>query len=100
MYSSPVADSIERDRAVWIAAQETISGNRSPTIRRSHTNSAQGPISAANGASLPPGPAWPGPTPKPTQTRNSRTCSPTIQNRRRDTSTRGASGSLGVTRYQ
>ena len=52
MYSSPVADSIERVRAVWTDAQQTISGKTSPTIRRSQTNSAHGPTSAANGADV------------------------------------------------
>ena len=50
MYSSPVADSIERVAAVWTAATDTISGKISPTMRRSQTNSAHGPISALNGA--------------------------------------------------
>ena len=49
MYSRPVADSIERVLAVWIAAHETISGNTSPTTSRSQTNSAHGPTSAENG---------------------------------------------------
>ena len=61
MYSRPVADSIERVRAVWTDAQETISGKISPTIRRSQTNSAHGPTSDANGATSA------GPAPVPTQ---------------------------------
>ncbi len=43
MYSRPVADSIERVRAVWIAAHDTTSGKTSPTMSRSQTNSAHGP---------------------------------------------------------
>ena len=49
MYSRPVADSIERLRAVWIAAHETTSGKTRPTSRRSQTNWAQGPLSGENG---------------------------------------------------
>jgi hypothetical protein len=67
MYSSPVADSIDRVRAVWTAAQDTTSGNTSPISRRSQTNSAQGPTSAPKGPSPPFGPEAPGPAPKPTQ---------------------------------
>ena len=59
MYSSPVADSIERVRAVCTAAHDTISGKISPTIRRSQTNSAHGPTSEANGATS----AGPAPVP-------------------------------------
>ena len=59
MYSSPVADSIERVRAVWTDAQHTISGKISPTIRRSQTNSAHGPTSEENGATS----AGPAPVP-------------------------------------
>ena len=95
MYSRPVADSIDRVRAVWIAAHDTTSGNTSPTISRSHTNSAHGPNSAANGP-----PVAPGPIPMPTQVTNRATWRATTQNRRRATRTSGASGSFGVTRYQ
>ena len=49
MYSSPVADSIDRVRAVWIAAHDTTSGKTRPTMRRSQTNRAHGPVSGANG---------------------------------------------------
>src|SRR3954454_12886366 len=55
MYRSPVADSIDRLRAVWTAAHETISGKINPTISRSQTNRAHGPTRTANGP-LPPGP--------------------------------------------
>src|SRR5207249_5710275 len=71
MYSSPVADSIDRVRAVWTAARETTSGNNRPTIRRSQTNSAHGPTSTVNG------PPPPGPAPVETQTANRRTWSAT-----------------------
>src|SRR4051812_11813118 len=95
MYSSPVADSIDRLRAVCSAAHDTTSGNTSPTISRSHTNSAHDPNSAANGP-----PVAPGPIPSPTHVRNSTTWSATTHSSRRETSTSGPSGSLGVTRYQ
>ena len=99
MYSSPVADSIERVRAVWSAAHDTISGNTSPITSRSHTNSAHGPTSAENGPPALAVPA-PGPAPKPTQATNRITCSATIHSSRRETITSGASGRRGVTRYQ
>ena len=67
MYSSPVADSIERVRAVCTDAQHTISGKISPTIRRSQTNSAHGPTSEENGATSA------GPAPVPTHHTNSTT---------------------------
>ena len=51
MYWRPVADSIERVRAVWTAAHDTTSGKIRPTISRSQTKSAYGPVRAANGAS-------------------------------------------------
>ena len=94
MYSSPVADSIDRVRAVWTAAHETTSGKISPTIRRSQTNSAHGPTSAANGATSA------GPAPVATQTTNSTTWTATTASSTRDRRMSGASGSLGVTRYQ
>ena len=52
MYSRPVADSIERVRAVWTDAQQMTSGKTSPTISRSQTNSAHGPTSDAKGADI------------------------------------------------
>ena len=61
MYSRPVADSIDRDRAVWIAAQLTMSGKTRPTSRRSQTNSAHGPTSAAKAGD----PCGPGAEPEP-----------------------------------
>src|SRR4051812_41619299 len=94
MYRSPVADSIDRVRAVWTAAQLTMSGNTSPTSRRSHTNSAQGPTSAAN-AGVPAGPA-----PSAIQATNSPSCTASAIASQRDSPTSGASGSRGVTRYQ
>ena len=99
MYSRPVADSIDRVLAVWIAAQEMISGNTSPITRRSQTNRAHGPTSAENGPPPPVAPE-PGPAPNPTQATNSTAWSATIHRSRRDTSTSGASGRRGVTRYQ
>ena len=55
MYRSPVADSMDRLRAVWIAAQQTMSGNTIPTMSRSQTNSAHEPVSALKPA-VPDGP--------------------------------------------
>ena len=49
IYNNPVADSIERVRAVWTDAQHTMSGKIRPTISRSQTNSAHGPTSDENG---------------------------------------------------
>ena len=41
---------MERDRAVWTAAHDTISGKIRPMIRRIQTKNAHDPLSAANGA--------------------------------------------------
>ena len=65
MYWRPVADSIERVRAVWTAAHDTTSGKIRPTMSRSQTNSAYGPVRAANGATS--GRAGAGPDPDPEQ---------------------------------
>ena len=95
MYSNPVADSMLRVRAVWTAAHDTTSGKIRPMMRRSQTNSAHGPTSDANG------PTSAGPAPVACQTMNRTTC--TRDDRRagrRDSRMSGASGSLGVTRYQ
>src|SRR6185503_7902990 len=94
MYSRPVADSIDRVRAVWTAAQLTINGKTRPTSRRSQTNNAQGPASAAN-AGVPPGPA-----PTAIHATKSASCAASAMASQRDSRTRGASGSRGVTRYQ
>src|SRR3954451_24780653 len=94
MYSKPVADSIDRVRAVWTDAQQTISGKISPTIRRSQTNSANGTTSDENGATS---------AEKETvavQATNSTTCKATTASRTRASRMSGASGSFGVTRYQ
>ena len=94
MYSSPVADSIERVRAVWIAAHDTTSGNTSPTTSRSHTNRAHGPVSGANG---PP----PEPPPSATETTKNTSWSTTTTGAGPARTARAdASGSFGVTRYQ
>ena len=94
MYSSPVADSIERVRAVWTDAQQTINGKISPTMRRSQTNKAHGPTSDENGATSA------GPAPVPTQATKSTTWTITMTSRARASRMSGASGSFGVTRYQ
>src|SRR6187401_247615 len=94
MYSNPVADSIDRDRAVWTDAQQTISGKISPTMRRSQTNSAHGPTSDENGATSA------GPAPVPTQATKSTTWTTTMTSKARARRMSGASGSFGVTRYQ
>src|SRR6187402_891189 len=94
MYRSPVADSIDRVRAVWTDAQQTINGKISPTIRRSQTNNAHGPTSDENGATSA------GPAPVPTQVTKSTTWTITTTSRARARRMSGASGSFGVTRYQ
>src|SRR6476660_2173357 len=94
MYSRPVADSIDRERAVWTDAQQTTNGKISPTIRRSHTKRAHGPTSDENGATSA------GPAPVAVQATNSTTWATTTASSTRASRIRGASGSLGVTRYQ
>src|SRR6187397_1242368 len=95
MYWRPVADSIERVRAVWTAAHDTTSGKIRPTMSRSQTKRAYGPVSAANGAS-----SGAGPAPVPIQTQNRTIWNATTNRSARDRRINGDSGNFGVTRYQ
>ena len=88
IYSNPVADSIDRVRAVWTDAQQTMSGKISPTISRSQTNSAHGPTSDENGATSA------GPAPVAVHATNSTTWSATTASRTRASRMSGASGQL------
>src|SRR3990172_11961249 len=49
MYRRPVADSIDRVRAVWTAAHVIASGSPIPTMKRNHTKRAAGPTSGSRG---------------------------------------------------